>query len=478
MDWLLWFVVGQAVVFTLALIGWLLLRKRLAEMPAREERGMDIATIIGIISGSTLLLIGAGDEGVALAWLVHPGYMVLVFGGGLAFLLIAAPLYDVVGLVGVGMSTVIPSVGATAIPTELIQRIVGLAETARREGILALEHIVDNREDRFLAQGVRLAVDGTAPALITDIMQTELDCIGERHCRGQHLLRSCGLGFAVSGLIGGLLAVGRGEGAALAALPLLYGIALGGGLCWPLSRKLQAYGESEVLTRKLIIEGIVAIQSGDNPRIVEQKLAVFLRPLLRPQGIDRLAPTTPSSSDDTAGKVTDYTGVERARVARMVRAVVAEEEGGEEHQQAIEALAARAESGEVSLVALLAALSPLLRARVVEQMKHPPMVGSRSALRGRLEFRGLVALTDREIQTLLREVDQRDFAIACKGADQALRDQLMGNLSERVRIFITEEMSTMRVQPEDVIGAQARILAQMYQLVDQGQIALPPTEIT
>jgi chemotaxis protein MotA len=216
--------------------------------------------------------------------------MIIVVGGTLSATLIANPLQQVIGLIGVIKCAILTNV---PVPTIIIERIVGFAETARREGILALEQAIEEGDDPFLSTGVRLAVDGTEPDLIMDILETELQFVQERHEQGQTIIANMGNAAPAFGMIGTLIGLvimlknmddpaAIGPGMAIALLTTMYGAILANIIFGPISAKLKVYSSKEVLAKRMIIEGIMSIQSGDNPRIVEHKLSVFLPPKLRP----------------------------------------------------------------------------------------------------------------------------------------------------------------------------------------------------
>ena len=171
-------------------------------------------------------------------------------------------------------------------PTTVIESAVRMAQTARAETIIALEQEVDqNEHDPFFAAGIRLAVDGTEPDLIMDILETELQFIEGRHKQGGQSVALVGRNCVFMGALATLLASVIGfyhdaePGTILffSSLGLLYG-----GIAWALmtavADKLRRYSEMEALVKRLIIEAIMSIQSGNNPRIVEHKLSVFLQP--------------------------------------------------------------------------------------------------------------------------------------------------------------------------------------------------------
>ncbi|MBI92540.1 MAG: motility protein A [Gemmatimonadaceae bacterium] len=248
---------------------------------------MDIATIVGFIAAITCLMVGIGSN---LSSMIDPPSMIIVVGGTLAATLIANPLQEVIGLIGVIKCAVLTNV---PMPTEIIERIVGFAETARREGILSLEAAIEEGDDPFLSTGVRLAVDGTEPDLIMDILETELQFVEERHKQGQEIIANMGNAAPAFGMIGTLIGLvimlknmddpaAIGPGMAIALLTTMYGAILANIIFGPISAKLKVYSSKEVLAKRMIIEGIMSIQSGDNPRIVEHKLSVFLSPKVRP----------------------------------------------------------------------------------------------------------------------------------------------------------------------------------------------------
>jgi chemotaxis protein MotA len=248
---------------------------------------MDIATIVGFIAAVTCLMVGIGSN---LASMIDPPSMIIVIGGTLSATLIANPLQQVIGLIGVIKCAILTNV---PVPTIIIERIVGFAETARREGILALEQAIEEGDDPFLSTGVRLAVDGTEPDLIMDILETELQFVQERHEQGQTIIANMGNAAPAFGMIGTLIGLvimlknmddpaAIGPGMAIALLTTMYGAILANIIFGPISAKLKVYSSKEVLAKRMIIEGIMSIQSGDNPRIVEHKLSVFLPPKLRP----------------------------------------------------------------------------------------------------------------------------------------------------------------------------------------------------
>ncbi|MHC4350826.1 MAG: motility protein A, partial [Planctomycetota bacterium] len=177
---------------------------------------------------------------------------------------------------------------------------VELAEVARRDGILALEGMISEMQDDFLVRGIQMAVDGTDPEVIQAVMETELENLLERHENGKGMLDAMGRYAPAFGMIGtliGLVAMLQnmddpskiGAGMAAALLTTLYGALLANIVFMPMADKLGRRTNEEALAKTIIINGVMAIQSGDNPRTVESKLVTFLPPALRPEPKDLAA---------------------------------------------------------------------------------------------------------------------------------------------------------------------------------------------
>ena len=249
---------------------------------------MDITTIVGLIARFTLIVMGILSGG-DIAGFIHPPSLLITLGGTFAATLVSFPLAGVVNIASVLKNAFL----FKSLPTtELIERIVGFAETARREGILALEQAVEEIDDSFMETGIRLAVDGTEPELIQSILETELSFVEERHKAGIFLFEHMGALAPAFGMIGTLVGLvimlgslddpsAIGPGMATALITTFYGAVTANLICIPIGVKLKARSAEEVLCKRMIMEGIMSIQSGDNPRIVEQKLNVFIAPGLR-----------------------------------------------------------------------------------------------------------------------------------------------------------------------------------------------------
>jgi len=249
---------------------------------------MDIATLIGIALGVFLIffsIILGGD----IMGFVSPGSMMIVIGGTFAATLVNYPLSTVLEVVNITRNAFLYKEES---PAEVIDTMVALAEKARREGILAIEKSIYDIDDPFMRNGIQLAVDGSDPEVIRDIMENELSNLEARHKTGHSVLHSMGTYSPAFGMIGtliGLIQMLRvledptqiGGGMAVALITTFYGALLANLVFLPLEGKLKSRTRDEVLKREMVIEGILSIQSGDNPRIVKGKLMTFVAPKFR-----------------------------------------------------------------------------------------------------------------------------------------------------------------------------------------------------
>lgn len=219
---------------------------------------------------------------------VDPSSILVVLGGSLAAVMICVPLKEVFNSFAVMKNTVFNKQESIS---GLIEQIVSLAETARRDGLLALESRIDEIDNPFIVLGIQMAVDGTRPEIIEDVMRTEMEAISTRHKKGKKLFDHLGRFAPAFGMIGTLIGLvimlgdmspdTIGAGMAVALLTTLYGAVVANLIFLPLSEKLAFINDHELLTKEIIVRGIMGIQSGDNPRVIEQKLSTYIPPKLR-----------------------------------------------------------------------------------------------------------------------------------------------------------------------------------------------------
>jgi chemotaxis protein MotA len=249
---------------------------------------MDIATVLGIISGFSLIIIAITMGGGITLFINVPSIMI-VLGGTIAATLINFPLKQVIGVMGVVKKAFSQKRDE---PADYIPILVDFATKARREGVLALEAAADTIEDEFLETGVHLAVDGTEPNLVKDILETEMDNLSERHRMGASIMDAMGAYAPALGMIGTLIGLIQmlqqlddpksiGPAMAVALVTTFYGALLANIVFIPIAGKLKTRSSEEIMKRELILHGINLIQTGENPRILEQKLNAFLPPKYR-----------------------------------------------------------------------------------------------------------------------------------------------------------------------------------------------------
>ncbi len=249
---------------------------------------MDLATLIGIFSGLSLV-IGAIMSKPGSAFFFDPASFFIVAGGTMGATLINYPLRDVLSVFSI-VKKVFSTVQISY--TETIESVVSLAEKARREGILAIEREMDTIDDDFLKSGIQHAVDGTEPETIRAIMETELSNLADRHLLGMGIFIALSTYAPAFGMIGTLIGLIQmlqglddpsqiGAGMATALVTTFYGAISANLFFLPMAGKLNKRSKEEMLQKELVVEGILAIQSGDNPRLVRERLLTYLEPAKR-----------------------------------------------------------------------------------------------------------------------------------------------------------------------------------------------------
>jgi len=263
---------------------------------------MDIATIIGFLlaAGGIVFAMYHGTEGEFGAFYSTEGF-ILVMGGAIGLSVMSMPWHATKSLPAYFKKCLFHK---DVEPRHLIEQIVSFAEIARRDGVLALENSVKSTEDPFLKKGLQLAIDGADPAVIEQVLSIELSSIEERHHHGRKMFELMGKYGPALGLTATLVgqvcmfknmaaptpAAGAEKGGGggdnqaatiahslqIALLGTLYGTIWANVICGPLCDKLAIRSKEELFNKQVIIQGILSIQAGDNPRIVESKLLSFL----------------------------------------------------------------------------------------------------------------------------------------------------------------------------------------------------------
>ncbi len=244
---------------------------------------MDLGTIIGFSVGIVAIF------GVACNWEVMAYFDLpsvgLVFGGCLTMLLISVPMDKLRKL---PKTYLLAFKNVSYDPEPTIKKFVGFAEVARRDGILSLENVLDSEPDPFLRQGLQMAVDGVDAEVITQVMNTKIDNIERRHeenRQGLEFARGAAPSWGAMGTVIGLVKMVKGGvedpnalimGIAVALLTTFYGSLIASWIIGPPTDKLIMRTGDEVLLKNIIVKGVISLQEGDNPRIIEQKLRSFM----------------------------------------------------------------------------------------------------------------------------------------------------------------------------------------------------------
>jgi chemotaxis protein MotA len=246
---------------------------------------MDKASIVGVILTIVLLLgaVAIAPGSSFAAFIDYPSLAVVV-GGGMAATMIAYPMGPFLTMPIVIKKAIFPNPPQMA---PAIKTLVECAEIARKEGVMALENKASDIEDPFILLGIQMAVDGSPADLIESIMRSEMMATAARHSAGKGMLETLGRYAPAFGMIGTLLGLiimlgnmddpaAIGPGMAVALLTTLYGALVSNVIALPFADKLIYYSKKEMQIREVVVQGILAIQNGDNPRVVDQKLSTFL----------------------------------------------------------------------------------------------------------------------------------------------------------------------------------------------------------
>lgn len=258
---------------------------------------MNIASILGLISGIVIMIFGIVFEQSTMSVnfrmvlnFVDIPSMFITFGGSFTTLITMEPsIRSYLGKLA-SFRLVLKTPAYNDIET--IKNIIALSNVARKEGLLALEETANNIEDDFLKKGILLIVDGTDPELVRSILETELNCIEGRHNEVIGFwdkLSAMGPAWGMIGTLIGLINMLKdlndpttiGPNMAVALVTTFYGSLLANWVCIPVVNKLKGNNASEIMMKEVIVEGLLSIQAGENPRVIEEKLKSFLNPVNR-----------------------------------------------------------------------------------------------------------------------------------------------------------------------------------------------------
>lgn len=252
---------------------------------------MDIATILGMGLCVVLVIFGIvnGDNGIDFSALGNFGDLpsvLITIGGTFSCMLQSCNMKEYVNnLKSYALVFKVPMLNTQ----EMIQKIIDLSNVARKEGLLSLEEAAGDLNDDFLKKGILLIVDGTDPELVRGIMETELASIEARHNKVISFWEQVAAMGPAWGMIGTLIGLVNmlynmedaskiGPAMAVALLTTMYGSIIANWLCLPATFKMKKNNASETMVKEIMIEGLLSIQAGENPRVIEEKLKSFLSP--------------------------------------------------------------------------------------------------------------------------------------------------------------------------------------------------------
>jgi len=250
---------------------------------------MDLGTIAGLGAGIALIVMSILTAGGEIGAFIHIPSFLMVVGGSFAAMLVANPMSRMLGIIKyINIVLRVPNYEEERI----ISSLVNFSEKARREGLLALEDDLEEVEDEFMRKGIQLVVDGTDPDIIKSVLYNDLNQLQSRHSVGITLFDNWGKiapAFGMIGTLAGLISMlanledqsSIGPNMSLALITTMYGAIFANLIFIPIKIKLEDRDAAETLVREIMIEGILSIQSGDNPRILEEKLLSFLPPVRR-----------------------------------------------------------------------------------------------------------------------------------------------------------------------------------------------------
>lgn len=249
---------------------------------------MDIATIIGLVAGNVLILLTI-MMGSSLATFINIPSVFVTVGGSVSALFIHFPMEKIVNAANVTRKAFFHKAQS---PQMIIEKILEFSAIARREGVLALEEKMAGVDDEFIKKGIQMVIDGSAPEVTKEILEIDMSFLEERHKDGRDFFDAFGAYCPAFGMIGTLIGLVQmlqnmddpssiGSGMAVALLTTLYGAVIANLVALPVAGKLKIRSQEEMLLRNIVVEGIQSIQMGESPRVVEEKLKVFLPPKFR-----------------------------------------------------------------------------------------------------------------------------------------------------------------------------------------------------
>ena len=245
---------------------------------------MDIAALIGTFLGITFILTGQALEGGNIGQLLQITAFFIVAGGTAGAVFLSFPLED---FKTAGHCIKVVYFGKIPNFEEIIQEIIGYAQKARKEGVIVLEKEAKNASDPLLKLGLEAVADGADPTMVRDMMETQLAQLEEKIGAGAKVLESAGGYSPTLGIIGAVLGLIQvmqnlsdpsklGAGIAVAFVATIYGLVIANLITIPYSTRTKRKYSHIFTSKELMIEGILSIQAGESPALIERKLECYL----------------------------------------------------------------------------------------------------------------------------------------------------------------------------------------------------------
>ena len=246
---------------------------------------LEISTVAGMIVGLLAVVVGMAMKGAPPEVLLNPAAVLIIFVGTFGALLNAFPM-EIIKRMPVYFKLLIKKPQLMH-AEELVKNMVGFAQTARREGLLALENSLNEVKDPFLRGGMTMVIDGMDGAFVRDVLELDIALMEERHRTGALIFSQAGMYAPTLGVLGAVIgliaALGNmadidalGHAIAAAFVATMFGIFTGYVMWHPFCNKLKLMSKEEVELKRMMVEGILSLQAGDSPVAIEAKLVVFL----------------------------------------------------------------------------------------------------------------------------------------------------------------------------------------------------------
>lgn len=245
---------------------------------------MDLATIIGLLMGFGAIFGGAAIEGVHISALIQPTAALIVLGGTFGAAFVSFPLPAII--------TALKSIKIAFLPAkvdheQVVKDIINYATKARRNGLISLEQEAQSVQDPFIKKGISLVVDGIDPQKLRETLEADIMSYEDHTKHTVEFYEAAGGYSPTIGIIGAVLGLIHvmanlsdtsklGGGIAVAFVATIYGLIVANIICLPIANKIKIRMKEEVLRRVMILEGLIAIQNGENPHFIEQKLMAFV----------------------------------------------------------------------------------------------------------------------------------------------------------------------------------------------------------